>query len=139
MKMLWESRRLLEQPDLALTATAVRVPVLFGHSEAVHIQTEHEVDLAKVLELLRAAPGVELIESNEDYATPLTNAAGKDPVYVSRVRRDPHDPCGLCLWVVADNIRKGAALNAVQIAEQIAPRLGQPAELDDFSSMSSMM
>ena len=139
MKMLWESRRLLEQADLPLTATAVRVPVLFGHAEAVHIQTEREVDLAQVLELLRAAPGVELIDANEDYATPLTNAAGKDPVFVSRVRRDPHDPCGLCLWVVADNIRKGAALNAVQIAEQIAPRLGQPETVDDFSSMSSMM
>lgn len=139
MKMLWESRRLLEQPELALTATAVRVPVLFGHSEAVHLQTQHPFELTQVLDLLRNAEGVELLDSNEEYATPVTNAAGQDPVYVSRVRSDPHDDCGLCLWVVADNIRKGAALNAVQIAEYIAPRLGHDEHHHDLSSLSSMM
>lgn len=138
MKMLWESRRLLEQDDLALTATAVRVPVLYGHAEAVHIETESPIDLAEVLALLREAPGVVLLDQPEQYATPLTDAAGKDPVYVSRVRADLHDPCGLCLWVVADNIRKGAALNAVQIAECILPQLGERAQLD-LSGMSSMM
>lgn len=138
MKMLWESRRLLESPDLALTATAVRVPVLFGHAEAVHIETERAVDMSHVLDLLRNAAGVELLDNPEEYATPITEAAGKDAVYVSRVRQDLHDDCGLCLWVVADNIRKGAALNAVQIAERLAPRLAERGA-DDLSSMSSMM
>ncbi|GAB4192853.1 MAG: aspartate-semialdehyde dehydrogenase [Wenzhouxiangellaceae bacterium] len=138
MKMLWESRRLLELPELALTATAVRVPVLYGHAEAVHIQTERPAELEQVMELLRAAPGISLHDDQTEYATPLTDAAGKDPVYVSRVRRDLHDDCGWCLWIVADNIRKGAALNAVQIAEQLLPQLRRRRE-EDFSSLSSMM
>lgn len=138
MKMLWESRRLLAQPDLALTATAVRVPVIYGHSEALHITTDQPFEMETVLRALDDAPGVVLQREPTDFATPLTEASGNDPVYISRVRRDLHDECGLCLWVVADNIRKGAALNAIQIAEQLLPRL-RDRESMDLSSLSSMM
>jgi aspartate-semialdehyde dehydrogenase len=101
----------------------VRVPVFVGHAEAVNIEFEREVDEDEVREILRSAPGVVVIDhrADEGYVTPA-EAAGDDAVYVSRIRRDPTIANGLNIWVVSDNLRKGAALNAVQIAEVLAER-----------------
>jgi aspartate-semialdehyde dehydrogenase len=118
MKMHWETRKIFADDEIMVNATAVRVPVFYGHSEAVHFETRGEIDLDEIRRLLRAAPGVEIVEDQGMiHATAVTHAAGKDPVYVSRLRRDLSHPLGIDLWVVADNIRKGAALNAVQIME----------------------
>jgi aspartate-semialdehyde dehydrogenase len=119
MKVVWETRKILEDERIAVSATAVRVPVFYGHSEAVQLETREKIDLATVRALLAKAPGVELVDEHVagGYPTPVTHAAGKDPVYVGRLREDLSHPRGLVLWVVADNIRIGAALNAVQIAE----------------------
>jgi aspartate-semialdehyde dehydrogenase len=119
MKMVWETRKIFEDPGIQVNPTAVRVPVFYGHSEAVHIETRSKISVDEVWALLREAPGVELVDERKagGYPTPVTHAAGKDPVYVGRVREDISHPRGLDLWVVSDNIRKGAALNAVQIAE----------------------
>ncbi len=119
LKMHFESRRILGSETLGVNATAVRVPVFYGHGEAVHLETERPFDLERVRELLAAAPGVELVD-HRDGPMPLTHASGRDPVYVGRLRRDPTHARGLDLWVVADNVRKGAALNAIQIAERLA-------------------
>jgi len=122
-KMEVESRKILGIPDLQMAATCVRVPVFVGHSEAVHVEFEHPLSVTDARQLLATFPGISLVDENRlgGYATPL-DCEGNDPVYVSRVRRDPSVPNGLSLWVVADNIRKGAALNAVQIAEVLASR-----------------
>ncbi|MDQ2994859.1 MAG: aspartate-semialdehyde dehydrogenase [Pseudomonadota bacterium] len=117
MKMVWETQKIFNDPNINVNATAVRVPVFFGHSEAIHIETERKITAAEVKKLLRKAPGVVLVNKNEDYPTAVTDAAAKDGVFVGRVREDISHPNGINLWVVADNIRKGAALNAVQIAE----------------------
>jgi len=118
MKMLWETQKIFGDPDVLVNATAVRVPVFYGHSEAVHVETREFIEIDEVRRLLRAAPGVELVEGQGMiHATPVTHAAGKDPVFVSRLRRDLSHPRGISMWVVADNVRKGAALNAVQIME----------------------
>lgn len=119
MKVVWETRKILEDEAIAVSATAVRVPVFYGHSEAVQLETREKIDIATVRALLAEAPGVELVDERVPggYPTPVTHAAGKDPVYVGRLREDLSHPRGLALWVVADNIRIGAALNAVQIAE----------------------
>jgi len=118
MKMVWETQKIFEDPEVLVNATAVRVPVFYGHAEAVHFETRERIELDQVRQLLRDAPGVELVEGQGMiHATPVTHAAGKDPVYVSRLRRDLSHPNGIDMWVVADNIRKGAALNAVQIME----------------------
>ncbi len=119
MKMVWETRKIFEDPGIQVNPTAVRVPVFYAHSEAVHIETRSKISVEEVWALLRAAPGVELVDERKTggYPTPVTHAAGKDPVYVGRVREDISHPRGINLWVVSDNIRKGAALNAVQIAE----------------------
>jgi len=100
----------------------VRIPVFYGHSEAVHIETRDKISAAEVCELLRNAPGVQLLAGVETgaYPTAVTEASGRDPVFVGRVREDISHPRGIDLWVVADNIRKGAALNSVQIAEILA-------------------
>jgi len=97
----------------------VRVPVFYGHSEAVHIETREKIDLETARALLRKAPGVKLLDERKDggYPTAVTEAANHDPVYVGRIREDISHPRGLNLWVVSDNVRKGAALNSVQIAE----------------------
>lgn len=118
MKMVWETQKILD-PTITVNPTCVRVPVFYGHSEAVHIETERKLTAAEARELLRNAPGVCLLDDPEQgiFPTPVTDGAGKDPVFVGRVREDCSHPRGLNLWVVADNIRKGAALNAVQIAE----------------------
>jgi aspartate-semialdehyde dehydrogenase len=118
MKMHNETRRILGGDEIAVNATAVRVPVFVGHGEAVHLETVEPLSVEQAAELLRQAPGVELLEGNE-LATPLTHAGGQDPVFVCRLRRDLSHPQGLDFFVVADNVRKGAALNAVQIAEYL--------------------
>jgi aspartate-semialdehyde dehydrogenase len=119
MKMVWETQKILEDASIQVNPTAVRVPVFYGHSEAVHIETREKLSAAEARTLLEAAPGVEVVDEYRagGYPTPVTHAAGHDPVYVGRIREDISHPRGLNLWIVADNIRKGAALNAVQIAE----------------------
>lgn len=119
MKMVWETQKILGDDTIAVNPTCVRVPVFFGHSEAVHLETREKISAERARELLRAAPGVLLMDEHKDggYATAVSDAAGEDPVFVSRVREDISHPRGLDLWVVADNVRKGAALNSVQIAE----------------------
>ncbi|GBQ13707.1 aspartate-semialdehyde dehydrogenase [Komagataeibacter rhaeticus] len=116
-KMAVETRKILD-PDIAVFATCVRVPVFIGHAEAVTVEFEEPVDIERARAALRTAPGVVLHDKREDggYATPL-EVAGEDATYVSRLRIDPTVPNGLGFWCVADNLRKGAALNAVQIAE----------------------
>ncbi len=122
MKLVWETRKILGDESIAVNPTAVRVPVFYGHSEAVHIETREKISAEAVRSLLGQAPGVVVVDERRagGYATPVTHAAGKDPVYVSRIREDISHPRGLSMWIVADNIRKGAALNAVQIAERVA-------------------
>ncbi len=117
MKMFWETQKILGDLDILVNATAVRVPVFYGHSEAINIETIKKISAEEAKDLLRVAPGVVLMESDTDYPTPVTEAAQHDGVFVGRVREDISHPNGLNLWVVSDNIRKGAALNAVQIAE----------------------
>ncbi len=119
MKLVWETRKILADDSIGVNATVVRVPVFYGHSEAVAIETRDKLTAARARELLEQAPGIEVVDDPRDggYPTPVTHASGKDAVYVGRIREDLSHPHGLNLWVVADNIRKGAALNAVQIAE----------------------
>ena len=119
MKMSWETKKIFADPDIGVNATAVRVPVFFGHSEAVHIETRDKITAREARRLLRAAPGVEVLDRRVPggYPTAVTEASGADAVWVGRIREDISHPRGLSLWVVADNIRKGAALNSVQIAE----------------------
>jgi aspartate-semialdehyde dehydrogenase len=120
IKLRDETRKILALPTLPVTATCVRVPVAVGHSATVLVETERELTPEAALEALRAHPGV-VVQSGSDYATPL-EVAGKDEVFVGRVRRDPTHPRRLWLWCVVDNVRKGAATNAVQIAEALLPR-----------------
>jgi aspartate-semialdehyde dehydrogenase len=122
MKMVWETRKILGDDRIQVNPTAVRVPVFYGHSEAVHIETRDKISAAQARTLLERAPGVVVVDEPCDggYPTPVTHAAGNDPVYVGRIREDISHPRGLNLWVVSDNIRKGAALNAVQIAELLS-------------------
>jgi aspartate-semialdehyde dehydrogenase len=124
-KMILEARKIFDLPELAVHPTCVRVPVEVSHSEAVYLETERPVSLGEAREALGAAPGIRLLDDPEAslFPTPL-NAAGTDPVWVGRIRVDRSDPRGLYLWVVADNLRKGAALNAVQIAELLWEREG---------------
>ena len=119
MKMVWETNKIFEDDSILVNPTAVRVPVFFGHSEALHIETKEKITAEKATELLKAFDGIEVLDDRNDggYATAVTEGAGSDPVYVSRIREDISHPRGLDLWVVADNVRKGAALNSVQIAE----------------------
>ena len=120
MKMVWETQKIFEDPGVLVNATAVRVPVFFGHSEAVHIETREDISVERVRELLESAEGVVVVEGEDMlHPTAVTHAAGQDPVYVGRLRRDISHPRGIAMWVVADNIRKGAALNAVQIMERL--------------------
>ncbi|MCH1919228.1 aspartate-semialdehyde dehydrogenase [Shewanella sp. A3A] len=117
MKMVWETQKIFGDNSILVNPTAARVPVFYGHSEAVHIETLQPVDAAAVKAVLRDAPGVVLFEDDDDYPTAATNAAGEDPVFVGRIRKDISHEYGINLWVVSDNIRKGAALNSVQIGE----------------------
>ncbi|HVE44114.1 MAG TPA: aspartate-semialdehyde dehydrogenase [Gammaproteobacteria bacterium] len=119
MKMVWEMRKIFNDYTLAINPTAVRVPVYCGHAAAVHIETKKKITAKEACDLLSKAPGVCLIEGDHPYPTPVRDAAGKDNVYVGRVREDISHDRGLNLWIVADNLRKGAALNAVHIAEHL--------------------
>jgi aspartate-semialdehyde dehydrogenase len=126
MKLVWETRKILDDDRIRVNATVVRVPVFYGHSEAVNIETRDKLPAVEARALLEAAPGVEVVDDPVDggYPTPVTHASGSDPVYVGRIRDDLSHPRGLNLWIVSDNIRKGAALNAVQIAELVAAEAG---------------
>ena len=122
MKMVWETQKILADDSILVNPTAVRIPVFYGHSEALHIETKDKLSAEKACELLAAAPGITLLDGLEtgQYPTAVTESSGNDAVYVGRVREDISHPRGINLWVVSDNIRKGAALNSVQIAEILA-------------------
>jgi aspartate-semialdehyde dehydrogenase len=122
MKIIWETHKILGDDSIAINPTAVRVPVFFGHSAAVHLETNEKLTTNKALDLLAKAPGVKVIHGKNSYPTPVHDAAGNDFVYVGRIREDLSTPHGINLWVVTDNIRKGAALNAIQIAEKLIER-----------------
>jgi aspartate-semialdehyde dehydrogenase len=119
MKMFWETQKIMEDPSIRVNATAVRVPVHVGHSEAVHIETRRKLTETQAREILSRAPGVVVMDERKPggYPTAVTEGAGTDPVYVGRIREDISHERGLNLWIVSDNVRKGAALNSVQIAE----------------------
>lgn len=121
MKMVWETRKIMGDERIQVNPTAVRVAVFFGHSEAVHIETRAKISAAEVRALLEKAPGVTVVDSHEDggYPTAVTEATNQDPVFVGRIREDISHPRGINLWVVSDNVRKGAALNSIQIAEML--------------------
>ncbi|MCB1621411.1 MAG: aspartate-semialdehyde dehydrogenase [Thiothrix sp.] len=121
MKMVWETRKIMEAPEIQVNPTAVRIPVFYGHSEAVHIETERKLTATEARELLRRAPGVVVMDEpvGGGYPTAVTEASGRDPVFVGRIREDISHQSGLNLWIVSDNVRKGAALNSVQIAEAL--------------------
>ena len=122
MKLVWETRKILGDDAIQVNPTAVRVPVFYGHSEAVNVETREKLSAEAARALLERAPGVVVVDERKagGYPTPVTHASGSDAVYVGRIREDLSHPRGLNLWVVSDNIRKGAALNAVQIAELVA-------------------
>ena len=119
MKLVWETRKILEDDAIQVNPTAVRVPVFYGHAEAVHLELGNPLSPEQTRSLLESAPGVTVMDQREagGYPTQATHASGKDDVFVGRIRTDISHPNGLNLWVVSDNIRKGAALNAVQVAE----------------------
>lgn len=121
MKMVWETHKILEDENIPLNPTTARVPVFYGHSEAVHIETRESLSAHRATELLSQAPGVTVLDRREagGYATAVTEGANHDDVFVSRVREDISHPQGLDFWVVSDNVRKGAALNSIQIAEYL--------------------
>jgi aspartate-semialdehyde dehydrogenase len=121
MKMVWETQKILGDATIKVNPTCVRVPVFHGHAEAVHIETKAPISATVATQLLEQAPGIVVMDKREDggYPTPVGDAAGMDPVFVGRIRNDISHPTGLNLWVVADNLRKGAALNSVQIAEEL--------------------
>ncbi len=121
-KMAVETRKILD-PEIAVTATCVRVPVFIAHSEAINVEFERPITASQAREALRKAPGVNVVDhrADEGYVTPA-EAAGEDAVFVSRIRQDPTVTNGLNFWCVSDNLRKGAALNAVQIAELLAEK-----------------
>lgn len=116
MKIVWETQKILGDSAIMVNPTAVRVPVFYGHGEAVHLETAQPITAAEATHLLESAQGVTVL-ANEDYPTPVTHAVNQDSVFVGRIREDISHGSGLNLWVVSDNVRKGAALNAVQIAE----------------------
>ena len=122
MKLVWETRKILGDDRIQVNPTAVRVPVFYGHSEAVHVETRAKMTAAAARALLETSPGVTVVDDRAPggYPTPVTHASGTDAVYVGRIREDISCENGLNMWVVSDNIRKGAALNAVQIAELLA-------------------
>ena len=124
MRLVWETRKILGDAAIRVNATAVRVPVFYGHSEAVHIQTRRPLSADQARELLRKAPGVTVMDERRagGYPTAATEAAKRDTVYVGRIREYLAPDRGLNLWIVADNVRKGAATNSVQIAEALAQR-----------------
>lgn len=128
MKMVWETAKILEDDEIQVNPTCVRVPVFYGHSEAVHIRTKAKITAGEARQLLSQAPGVEVIDMPQGepslaYPVPAEDSAGKDAVFVGRIREDIFDGFGLNMWIVADNVRKGAALNSIQIAEVLIKSL----------------
>lgn len=121
MKMVWETKKIMGDDSIQVNPTAVRVPVFYGHSEAVYIETKEKITVDKVRELLTATAGITVIDERVDggYPTAVTESSGHDDVFVGRIREDISHEKGINLWVVADNVRKGAALNSVQIAEEL--------------------
>ena len=121
MKMCWETQKIFGDENINVSATCVRVPVFFGHSEAIQIETSDYIDEKQARSLLEKAEGVTVIDERRDggYPTPVHESAGSDPVFVGRIRKDISLKNGLNLWVVSDNVRKGAALNSIQIAEEL--------------------
>jgi aspartate-semialdehyde dehydrogenase len=119
MKMVWETRKIFEDEAIMVNPTAVRVPVFYSHSEAIHIETRDKISVERVFELLSAAEGVTVLDEHKDggYPTAVTEGVNSDPVYIGRIREDISHEKGIDMWVVSDNVRKGAALNSVQIAE----------------------
>jgi aspartate-semialdehyde dehydrogenase len=121
MKMVWETRKIMGDDSIQVNPTAVRVPVFYGHSEALHIETRDKLSADQARDLLASSPGIVVLDERKDggYPTAVTEGANQDPVYVGRIREDISHPRGLDMWVVADNVRKGAALNSIQIAEML--------------------
>ena len=121
MKLVWETRKIMGDESIRVNATNVRIPVFYGHSEAVHLETRRKIGIERVRELLQNAPGVEVMDdpAHAGYPTAATEAAHRDAVFVGRLRNDISHDRGLNMWIVADNVRKGAALNSVQIAEYL--------------------
>ncbi|RLT98626.1 aspartate-semialdehyde dehydrogenase [Ketobacter sp.] len=121
MKMVWETKKIFGDEAIVVNPTCVRIPVFYGHSEAVHIETRDKITAEQVTELLSKAPGVKVLDTRKagGYPTPVTEAVDKDDTFVGRIREDISHPRGINLWVVADNVRKGAATNSVQIAEEL--------------------
>ncbi|HCU88479.1 MAG TPA: aspartate-semialdehyde dehydrogenase, partial [Gammaproteobacteria bacterium] len=119
MKMVWETQKILGKAEIHVNPTCVRVPVFYGHSEALHIETKSKISASEVRNLLAKAAGIKVLDAREDggYPTSVTEGADTDFVFVGRIRDDISHPRGINLWLVADNVRKGAALNSVQIAE----------------------
>ena len=119
MKMVWETKKIFEDESILVNPTAVRIPVFYGHSEAIHIETKDKIDAGNARKLLEKMPGVIVLDAHEDggYPTAVSEAAGENPVFVGRIREDISHPRGLNMWVVSDNVRKGAALNSIQIAD----------------------
>jgi len=119
MKMVWETHKIMEDDTIRVNPTCVRIPVFYGHSEALHLETKQPISADQARQLLGSAPGIVVLDEHKDggYPTAVTESAGTDAVYVGRIRQDISTDNGLNLWVVSDNVRKGAALNSVQIAE----------------------
>ncbi len=124
MKMVWETRKILADDNIKVNPTAVRVPVFYGHSEAVHIETRDKISADEVVKILQGSPGVTVLDERIDggYPTAVTESSGHDDVFVGRIREDISHPRGIDMWVVGDNVRKGAALNSVQIAEELVKK-----------------
>jgi aspartate-semialdehyde dehydrogenase len=121
MKMVWETQKIFEDKKIMVNATTVRVPVYFAHSEAIHIETRKKITAEKAKDLMMQSPGIKIIDTRDEggYPTAVTEGVGTDDVYVGRIREDISHPQGLNMWVVSDNLRKGAALNSIQIAEEL--------------------
>lgn len=119
MKMVWETKKIFGDENILVNPTAVRVPVFYGHAEALHIETKTKLSVDEVKDLLRGAPGIVVCENDEDFPTQVGDASGKDETYIGRIREDISHPNGINMWIVADNVRKGAATNSIQIAESL--------------------
>jgi len=119
MKMAWETQKIMGDDSILVNATAVRLPVFYGHGESIHLETHQPISAEDVKDLLANAPGVTLYREREDFPTQVSSASGNDSVHVGRVRNDITHPNGINMWVVSDNIRKGAATNSIQIAETL--------------------
>jgi aspartate-semialdehyde dehydrogenase len=124
MKMVWETKKIFSDESIKVNPTAVRVPVFYGHSEAVHIETREKIDVKTVRELLENGQGITVLDERVDggYPTAVTESSGNDDIFVGRIREDISHPKGINLWVVGDNVRKGAALNSIQIAEELVKK-----------------